>query len=83
MPALSRPLALVVGCGTGRGGEGNRRQGAKCGVSDGKGRGPAGFGAGHCRVVTLQEVLVHLAVSLFLEEMLAKQNNVAKAAESF
>ena len=60
---VRRPLALVLG-GRRRGGAGDGTRGAECWVGDWEGRGQAGFGAGHCRVVTLQEVLAHLVVRL-------------------
>lgn len=64
LPGVCRPLALAVG-GRWGGGAGDGRRGAERWVGDGEGWGQSGFGAGHCRVVTLQEVLVHLVVSLF------------------
>lgn len=63
---LSGARALCVGVG----GEGQAdgRRGAKGRVGDWKRRGEPRFGASHRRVVTLQEVLVHLAVSLLWED---------------
>lgn len=59
---FSGARALVVGVrGEGKGGWG---WGAKCWVGNRKGWGESRFGAGNCRVVTLQEVVVDLAVSL-------------------
>lgn len=74
---LSGARALCVGVG-GEGQAGGRR-GAKGRVGDWKRRGEPRFGAGHRRVVTLQEVLVHLAVSLLWED----NNDSVKTTQLF
>lgn len=60
---FSGARALAVGVrGEGEGGDGG--WGAECWVGNRKGWGEPGFGAGHCRVITPQEVVVDLVVSL-------------------
>lgn len=63
LPDLSGGRAALV-VGFRGGGEADRVGGAKCRAGDWKGRGEPRFGAGDCWVVTLQEILIHLVVSL-------------------